>query len=213
MSDPRQNHKDAHAYLIAVQERVDECASIYERGARFVAATEQEAAGFEDVPGATNAERAESVRQAMAAGLAPSMTLSPALQERVAGKVEADNKAEAARLTLGALKSDLEAARADEATAKGLIAACARTVLQAEAEQIAVRLRALEVDAAAYRVRLCGLENVWAAIGDGRSGPIPLSPFASAVMNDIGTVARMQSFNSTEYRARAAAATRWSAYA
>lgn len=211
--DPRKALKGAHERLQTAQEAVDEAASIHDRASRFVGACEQEAAAFNDVQMAVNAERAENVRSALASGLTRSMMLSPALLERLAAKREAETKLESARRALGVLKADLESAEAAEAKAKGYVADCARGVLEGAAEVLAEDLQNLENEAMVRRCCLMAVEGLWAASSDGHSRPLRLSQQAQVVMADIGTVAKINSHNSTEARLRDSEAMKWQSYA
>ena len=213
MNDPRKALKSAHASLQTAQEHVDACADLHDRGLRFVAGLEAQLAAFDDVALAVAGERAEAMRQAMVGGLAPSMTLSPALLERVGAKADCEHRLEAARQALGSLRSDLEAAQAGEQKCKARIADAHRSVLEAEAEELAEDVANLRSKLTVRQAKLMALENLWAPDGSGQARPLRLSQAAMDTMADPGVTVRMAAFNSGEFRLKETEAVRWRDFA
>lgn len=213
MSAQRESLRSAHSALIAAQQKVGEAADIFDRAQRFVADCESECATFDDVAMAVNSERAEAVREALAAGLSPTMALSPSLLDRVNAKREAGTKLESARQALGTILGDLEEAQAAEQRAKGYVADAARVVLQAGAEALAQDVFQIEQELLTRRCSLAAVENLWAASSDGQSRPLRISQAAMNVMNDPGIQHKMASYNSPVARLKDSEAAKWSSYA
>jgi hypothetical protein len=207
-ADPR-----ARQALIDAGARSDEAAEIADRAQRFVNACESEVVAFGDLNLAANSERAQAVREAMAAGVAPSMVLSAELMERMRGKVAAEQKLESARRAAGALRSDLEAAQQHEALCKGYVADGIRSVCEFEAEMLAVEIATLEDEVLGRRARLHAIDSVWLPDSTGAGKPLSLSQSALAIMGAPSAQESIRSFNSTAQRLVAANEALWNEFA
>ena len=172
--DPRELRatlRQAHEARAAAKLVTARAAGAAERAKDLVDAAQRDLDAMVGIDAEVARHHADSIRGGLVV-----IEVPVALAARLKAKVEAETKLE----QLGAAKAQLaaESAQAQQAVAEAesSVADAAAAVVLSVAEEIADKVEAAKAEMEAQLSRLAGVAAVWSSAGNGKPGPLPLSP-------------------------------------
>ena len=160
METLRANLTDAIEAQREAERRLGEAAGAVQGADRFIASLDEVVDAFAGVDARIAEERAEAIRDALASGAVPSMSISAELADATARRAEAQNQLSAAKQARHALLKAEDVAKVAVDDARTAAAAAVAAIVRAEADAIAREVERLEAEAMQLRAKLAGAEFV-----------------------------------------------------